>query len=66
MTEKVHRIKIISKEPWCALVPSELLECDSWIISYPFQKTCKKGHLIEYYEAKDERGMENDGRNTET
>lgn len=49
---KSHSVKVLSRNPWCASVPSELLtECDTWILK-PFQPTCKKGHKIEYVEWK--------------
>ena len=47
---KIHRVKIVNKEPFCAIIPSEMLaDCDTWTLE-PFQKTCKKGHKIEYVE----------------
>lgn len=59
LMQKIHRVKVISKDPWCASVPSEMLaECDTWILK-PLQKTCKKGHPIEYVEeAKVQDGMQ--------
>lgn len=48
MVEKIHKVKLLSKEPWCVSIPSEMLAvCDTWTLE-PWQKTCKKGHLIEY------------------
>lgn len=58
LERKIHKVKLISENPWCASVPSEMLaECDTWILK-PFQKTCKKGHIIEYVkEAQIAEGM---------
>lgn len=48
---KIHSVKVLSRNPWCVSVPSELLiECDTWILK-PFQPTCKQGHPIKYVEA---------------
>jgi hypothetical protein len=48
ISEKIHKVKLLSKEPFVVSVPSEMLmECDTWTLE-PFQKTCKKGHTIKY------------------
>lgn len=48
---KVHKVRLLHKDPFCASVPSEMLmECDTWILK-PFQERCKRGHKIEYVES---------------
>lgn len=50
VTEKTHKVRLLSKDPFCVSVPSEMLmECDTWVLK-PFQEKCKKGHKIEYIE----------------
>jgi hypothetical protein len=47
-----HIVRVVSREPFVCLTPSDLLDCDTWTLTAGrgLRKRCKRGHKIVYIE----------------
>jgi hypothetical protein len=47
-----HVVRVVSREPFVCLMPSDLLSCDTWTLrtGRGLRKRCKRGHRIVYVE----------------